>query len=451
MNKLLSFILLFAFLTLFSCGDENNTPEPEIPEIPEEPEIPTETSKYLPLVKISIENGAEVVDKDKYLNAVVTISTRDDKGNAKEVLLPSVKTEIKGRGNSTWRADKKPYRLKLNEKAEVMGMPSNKHWVLLANALDKTLLRNELVFEISRRMQFGYTPRSKSVELVMNDTYRGAYTLVEHIRIDKNRLNIKELKASDADYTGGYFLEIDNRDGKNEPQWFRTTRSNIGTPADDPLTFVIKDPEDAPQHQLDYIQNYIQNIEDIIYGDKGANIISQLSGVLDMKSFIDYYILNELSKNVDGNFRLSTFLYKDAGDPKVYFGPVWDYDIAFGNGRGDNRQPGYGSFNQFISPTGWYVKKAQWYEKLFALPEFDNMVKNRWKELSSDFKTLPSYIDEYVKQINEAQKSNFQKWDINKVYEGLNNPIIHGSYTAEVTYLKKWLSERITWLDSQWK
>lgn len=244
--------------------------------------FPTEGNFY-PLLTINTERGNPIDSKDYYINATITIEQRNEKGIVTNKLLDVTKTEIKGRGNSTWGMAKKPYRLKLDKSTAMLSMPKNKHWVLLANYSDKTLMRNELAFEVSRRMGFAYTPRMKYVDVVLNGDSIGNYLLGEHIRIGEDRVNIPELGATDTDISGGYLLEIDER--KGEPEWFETNEAK--------MVFCINTPEDIPANQKEYISTCIQRIEDILYAKNGVNPVTELPKYLDLTSFIDYYLLNE--------------------------------------------------------------------------------------------------------------------------------------------------------------
>lgn len=385
---------------------------------------------YLPLLTINTENAKPIESKDEYVNATITLEVRDKKGVITEKLLEA-STEIKGRGNSTWGMEKKPYRLKLKESTSILDMPKSKHWVLLANYSDKTLMRNELAFEISRRMEFAYTPRMQYVDVILNGDYVGNYMLGEHIRIDKNRVNVVELGASDEDISGGYLLEIDERTTKEDPQGFMTNKAG--------MTFSISRPEDIPANQKEYISDYIQNLEDVFYSKDDIDPIEELPKILDLKSFIDYFLLNELSKNVDGNLRLSTYVYKNRGDDKLYFGPVWDYDIAFGN-------VDYSGCEQ---THGWYARTAAWYQQFFSHSEFETMVKERWKELRNGvLADLDPFIDETAEKLNMSQKKNFERWQILNI-QVWPNPIVTGSYNGEINYLKTWLSNRLKWMDNE--
>jgi len=384
---------------------------------------------YFPLVTITTTNNAPIVSKDEYLDATLTIQGRTSDGGVGEKLL-EVKTEIKGRGNSTWGMDKKPYRLKFDKSNEVLGMPKNKHWVLLANYSDKTLMRNELAFEISRRMGFAYTPRSQHVDVILNGAYIGNYMLCEHIRIDKERVNITEMKATASDVTGGYLLEIDERRG--EPVYFETKEAK--------MTFCVNRPEDIPNNQKEYISTHIQKLEDALYGKLGS-ATTEAPKYLDLKTFIDYYLLNEISKNVDGNLRLSTFCYKDKGDDKIYFGPAWDYDIAFGNV----------DYDDCWYTSGWHARKAVWYQKFFSHNEFKQKVNARWKELrAGELSSLAPFIDDLAEKMEQSQKRNFSKWNILNKYVWPNK-VLPGTYQGEINYLKSWIEGRMIWMDGELK
>jgi len=390
------------------------------------------TGFYYPLLTIVTENNKPINSKDYYVNATLTIESRDNRGGIVEKLFEAV-TEIKGRGNTTWDMEKKPYRLKFDKSSQVLGMPKSKHWVLLANYSDKTLMRNEVAFEVSRRMGFAYTPRVQYVDVILNGDYVGNYMLCEHIRIDKNRVNVAELEPNDTDITGGYLLEIDER--KGEPVWFETQEAK--------MIFCVKRPEDIPYNQKKYISEHVQKVEDVLYGKNNVNVVEELPKYIDMKSFIDYLLLNELSKNVDGNLRLSTFVYKDRNDEKLYFGPVWDYDIAFGN------------VNYFgcDNTAGWYARTdAKWYRQFFSYDVFDKMVKDRWKELrNGELADLNDFIDKTAQEMEVSQKYNFGRWPILGKYVWPNAAGYENrkSYQDEVDYLKSWLTQRLSWMDQR--
>lgn len=420
------FLYLICLLVIFvSCDKKEDQP------IAKPPVVTKPTLYYYPPVMRIVTDGmVPVASKDDYVKATIIIEERDSSGVVTKKIFEAT-TEIKGRGNSTWDMPKKPYRLKLTDKAAILGMPSNKHWVLLANYSDKTLMRNTLAFEISRRMGFPYTPRMHYVDLYVNGSFEGNYMFGDHVRTGSDRIDIPELKPADTNITGGYHLEIDERRG--EPHYFETQRAG--------MIFCIKSPEDIPTNQFTYIRNHVQKVEDILYGIDGINTVEELPKYIDMKSFIDYYLLNELAKNVDGNLRLSTFVYKKRDDDKLYFGPVWDYDLSFGNANYDDGD----------ATARWLARKAAWYGQFFSHPQFDKMVKDRWKQLRvGELANINTFIDQTSEMLTKSQTSNFVRWKILNEYVW-PNPQIAGSYKGEVSYLKNWLSERIKWMNSELK
>ncbi len=381
----------------------------------------------LPVVYINTENGDPIISKDNYLNGNIKIFPNQ----YISVGVFNAPLQVRGRGNSTWSMPKKPYKVKLNTKASLLGMPSDKDWVLLANYSDKTLMRNYLAFECSNRFSMAYTPRSQFVELVINGEYVGNYSLCEQIKVSSNRLNIKELKITDLttpNITGGYLLEVDERLG--EDFWFRT---NTGVP------ICFNSPDSVDSLQFNYLKDFIQQTEDTLYGANFADTTSGYANFIKTQTFVDWYLINELFKNNDAIFYSSVYMYKDRNS-KLCMGPVWDFDIAGGNIN----------YNGNDNPTGWWIKNAPWISRLFNDPAFVEKVKVRWNSLkTSKIETLIAFADSVANGLENSQKENFRVWPI------LNtlvwpNPAIRGSYANEVEYLKDWLSTRINWMDSMY-
>lgn len=431
MNKhFLAWLLVSSFIFVSCTKNEDPQPTPEPEAQPETPYVPLKT--YYPAkINITTEGNTTILE-DTYINATISIDSCNEAGAVVKNLYNGT-TQIRGRGHSTWEYNKKPYRLKLSNKASLLDMPENKNWVLLANYVDRTLLRNELAFEISRIMEFAYTTRSRYADVTLNGISVGNYQLVEQLRVDQGRVNIPEIKADATDISGGYLLEIDQL--KSEVTWFVTNQSEMVLCLKSPA------PEKIPANQLDYIKKHVQQAEDILYGANGVNVVAEFPKYVDLRSFIDYFLLNELAKNVDGNLRRSTFLYKKPGDNKLYFGPIWDYDVSFGNAPIEG-----------ISPDGWCTRQALWYQKFFAHPEFNQKVIDRWRELRKERITgakLNAFIDESVRKIDRSQKSNFEIWNIlNISQEWPINPG-RGTYANEIQFMKNWINERLMWMDSQ--
>lgn len=380
----------------------------------------------LPLVYIYTQNSAPILNKEDYVDATIKIYPNQ----AVQPILNTA-TEIRGRGNTTWTLPKKPYRLKLGAAASVLGMPSDKDWVLLANHSDKTLMRNSLAYDLGHEMNLAYTPRLTHVDLILNGVYQGNYLIGEHIKADKDRVNIKELEPDDTDpsvINGGYFLELDDyRDGL----FFE-----LGSG----LPFVVKSPDedDITEAQLEYIRNYMQETEDVLFSANFADPVNGYAKYINPGTFIEWYWVNEVLKNIDAKDGSSIFYYKDR-DQKLNMGPLWDLDVAAGNA----------SVNTGDDPTSFYVRESKWFKRLFEDPAFKSAAEARWFTFRDELLTnLPSMIDAYVAKLNLSQQNNFYKWRI------LNTPIwpspvVVGSYAGEVAYLREWMSDRIAWIDSQ--
>ena len=387
-------------------------------------QIRPHTFTGIPVLYIETEAQAPIVSKDDYLNGQLTLLV-NERG---EESLREAAIEIRGRGNTTWQMPKKPYKIKFAEATEVLGMPAHKTWVLLANYADKTLLRNQIAFQLSERFGLVYTPRSQFVDLYLNGAYQGNYQLAEQIKIDENRLNIEELKADDAEdkISGGYLLEIDRR--PDEDTSFRTTQGE---------RFVIKSPEEANPEQVAYIQQYVQTTEDALFADTFADPEQGYAQYIDIESFVDWYLLNELVKNTDARFQNSVYFHKLRGG-KLIIGPVWDYDISMGNIN----------YNMGELPEGWFVREASWYQRLFEDPAFVQQVTARWQALKPEIASVLTDIDQGAAYLDQSQQLNFKRWDIlgRSVWP---NPVVTGSYAGEIAYLKDWLTRRIAWMDSE--
>ncbi len=390
------------------------------------------TTMNLPEFDITTDNAAPVDSENEYLTGSISITPQAGSTDAPY----KGAMEIKGHGNSTWQLPKKPYKVKLSSKSGLLGMASGKNWILLANYDDKSLLRDQVAFETSRRLGMAWTPNSRFVELFLNNQYEGNYQLTEEIDIDKNRVNIPEMVTTDVSgkaVTGGYLMEIDTR-GDPDDILFRTSRGVI---------FDLHDPDPAAPQQLSYIEGYVQQAEDALYSSDFTDATTGYAQYLDRDSFIDWYLVNEIFKNNDAIFWSSCWLYKDRSG-KIFMGPAWDFDTGAGNIN----------YNGNDDPTGWWLRSnpltyTQWTKRLFDDPAFAAAVVTRWKQLkTSQFDTLSTYIDQNAAALQQSQENNFQRWPILGQYV-YPNAEVAGSYQGEVAYLKSWLTQRIAWMDSQ--
>jgi hypothetical protein len=403
-----------------------------------------QVASSLPSLRITTDSGLPVTSKDVYVTGAFELVDAAGARQAGGTL------EIRGRGNSTWNYPKKPYRLKFTDGAAPLGMPSSKHWVLLANYLDKTLVRNEAAFEFARRAGLAWTPRSAQVVVELNGEYLGLYQLTEHVRIAADRVNIPELKKTDtaADLvTGGYLMEIDYRRGED---YCRLTNRGAVLCFGNPETLLTAD--FAP-HKA-YIDGYIDSLEASLYGQQFADPVAGYAAYIDVDSAVNFYLVHELFKNPDSNFFSSVYLYKPRGG-KITFGPVWDFDLAAGNAQWAR----FGFFDG-SDPTGWHTRKqdnrvtdppTNWFTRLFQDPAFEQKVKARWLALraAGAVDALFPYIDRRAAWLSQVQVRNFQRWPVlNTVLQPDLSPVL-GAYDAHVLAMRGWLQQRAAWMDLQ--
>jgi CotH kinase protein len=403
-------------------------PDPPAPD-PEPPVSGYPVADALPVMAITTDDGLPITSKEIYKTARYRVT--DENGT----LLAESSLEIRGRGNNTWEFDKKPYKLKLTNSTALLGMPANKHWVLLANYADRTLLRNEAAFHLGEQLGLAWTPRNVQVEVTLNGEYLGIYALTEQVRVGSQRVNIPELKATDtaaATITGGYLIEVDTRRGEIYcPQSALTL-----------TVFCFNNPEDLTEPGRDvqraYIGAYLDATEAAMFSGGFSDPVNGYAGYIDVDSAIDFYLVNELFKNIDANFNSSVFLFKPRGG-KLFFGPLWDFDRAVGNA------PYLGVEN----PVGWHVRTASWYARLFDDPAFDARVKARWKQLREDgvIEELQDFIDRREAWLSKVQAKNFERWDILYTPIGYNMPV--GPWALQVSGMQDWLQQRVAWMDSQ--
>ena len=380
------------------------------------PTMQTAEDTGLPRVYITTPGGVGINSKDVYVEDG-TLSIFDKNGELELNIL----SDFKGRGNSTWMMPKKPYAIKLSSKAEVMGMPKHKRWVLLANWVDRTLLRNDIAFEIAKKCPaLPWTPRGEFVELYLNGKHRGNYYLCEHIKIDKNRVNIDEIdeETPETDLSGGYLLEFDTYSDA-EINYFYTKHKNLPVTIKEPDEEVITSWE-HPAYT--YIQNFVNYVEDAL--EKGN--YSEIESLIDVKSYAEWWLLYNLVGNLEPAHPKSCYMYKKRNG-KLYAGPAWDFDCAtFIPGR-----------------KGALITQALWYGYLFKHDSFKSLVKERWQALKPEFEKVLTYIDEKTEYIRESNEINLEMWPVTQNV----NEDIDLSYDDAVNRMKEAYLERITELD----
>ena len=382
-----------------------------------------------PAVYIVTDGRRPIKDKETYI--LGTIRVDDPLEEHSSVSSVTAPMKIKGRGNSTWEFfPKKPYHIKLEEKSKMLGMKSDKDWIVIANYNDKTLLRNEVAFELSRICDFSWTPHFHPVDLYFNNVYQGVYEFGEHKEVNKNKVDINP----DA---GDVYLELECY--PDEPYNFWTSMSV-------PLTY--KDPEVPSASLRSQVEGFFREFESVLQSKSFADPEKGYAAYIDVKSFVDNYIVQELTKNYDGNLHKSTFFSLKKGG-KLEFCHLWDFDLSMGNCNFFGDLPGGNG------PEGFYVKDYGfqgygygWYYRLFQDPAFRKMVKNRWNELKPQLETIPAFIDGRAEYLRQAADRNFKRWPILNV-NVWSQAVVTGSYQGEIDYLKDFYTKRLKWLDAE--
>jgi hypothetical protein len=369
---------------------------------------------------------------------------------------------IELRGSSSQSFPKKSYGFNTLDQdgyqidTTILGMPSESDWVLIANFSDKTMLRNVLAYKLYGEMGH-YSPRTRMCELLINNQYQGLYFLGEKIKRSHNRVNIAKLLPDENfgdEVTGGYIIKIDKYTGSSG-EGFASEFPPPVCPNGQTVNFQYEYPDYTiiTQNQKAYIQAFIDTFETALDSASFMDSINGWRKYADENSFIDYFIINEISKNVDA-YRLSTFLFKERhshGD-KLYIGPPWDYDLAFRNADycdGWNPIGWATDFGNFCNGDPWQI--PFWWNKLMLDTGFVSHLKCRWTYLRSnilDTAVLFNYIDSMEIVLDEAQTRNFEMWPILGIYVWPNPGPLPTTYHGEIINLKKWLRDRIAWIDT---
>ena len=382
----------------------------------------------IPVVTIHTKDNQIPFDKETDIEGYVSIISQDGKYILSDTIT------IRERGNASRQFPKKPYRIKFEHKQSVLGSPAKaKKWTLINNYGDKTLLRNPLAYEISKRLNMPFTPFCTPVNVLLNGEYKGCYQLSDQIEVDKNRVNIKEMEPTDNSgeaLTGGYFIEVDGY-ADTEISYFYSQR---GTP----VTIKSPDEEEITPEQKNYIASHFSLME------------NNPAQYLDYNTFLRHFIVGELSGNTDTYW--STYMYKHRGNDTLFVGPVWDFDIAFDN---DYRTYPINNKNDYVYRSGGSVvgymrtltdkviNSSQGADQLLI-----TWIQARWTGI--DAGSLCAYIDQQAQNLQQSQRLNFLRWPILSTNVHMN-PTSRGSYQAEVDYLKKYIENRIVWMDRKLK
>lgn len=461
----------YCIVTVTAKGEEPGPePEPEPEPEPGEyrtwedtganlPDYPTynqvSSSADFPRIDITTDDKRSITSKDTYKDG--TVSFKDPKGMYSDIAeYGPLKMKIRGRGNTTWGAEggiKNPYRMKLYEHPEnkVFGLKRDKDWILLSDVQDPTTLRNAVALRISRMVSMPWTPKYRAAEVYINGSYAGCYLLVEAKETDpENKVPVTVSESGEVD--SGYYLEIDNKWDNDEYFYTETFLKKIK----------YKDPENPTTEQQKFIEGYINEVEKLLQNKQFDKETGYWS-MMEVETFINQYIVQELTMNVDGNMRLSTYFAKDK-DTRLFMPMVWDFDLSLGNctylGKDFDLPYIDGSRD---GPKGWFVKirggypddleyyygkRKTYYQYMFEDPQFVQALKDRWNVVKPRLDKIPAFIDKMAGYNKPAYDHNASAGFNPRGTRWYNNPPdAFENWSDAVDWLKDWYSTRLEWLD----
>lgn len=429
-------------------------------------------SENIPAVFINTESGtSEQINTDKDVKEPGHISVLEANGT---ISFDYPLTYIKGRGNTSYTEfEKKPYQIKLPESVPFLGMSSATKWVFISNSADPTLLRNALSRNLAGHLGLAQSEEGKFVDLYLNGEYVGNYYVTEKIEVKKNRLNITDLEKAteiannNADFalyetawsdttksreipnepeniTGGYLIERDFDDRflkeVEEHGSYFITDSNE--------SFILRSPEYASENQIAYIDNYIQNVENAILSPDGIDECSgeYYTDLIDLDSFVRKYLLEEVTANYDGGVA-SSYFYKDIDsvNDKLFAGPVWDYDVTWGNA------PSYlghiSSSPDRLTRLAAHRDSSVWFSALYAKPEFYQELTSCYENEISDY--LPILAEDILPQLSDMTNASAAmdraRWEEEyRLHEDI------ADREEEIAFLSDYILLRKKFLDKAW-
>lgn len=378
-------------------------------------------SGTLPVMSITTENGQPVIDKENYITATYSI----DPMGFDDIDALSGTLQIRGRGNYTWTEfEKKPYRIKLDEKAKLLGFKKSKHYVLLAHADDDMgFMRDPAGFKMSELAGMAWTPGQKPVELILNGDYRGLYFLVENIRIDKDRVNIfdQEDESPSTDVSGGWLCEIDNYVEPANEQ-ITITEGNGKT-----IKITHHNPEEITSEQEAYLRSQMEAIDRAFFIQDPKS--REFEKIVDLNSLVSFYVIQEVLDNIE-SFWGSCYLHRDRGEDKKWvWGPVWDFGDVY------SREEGH----LFYESPNWGI---HWIDEIVKFESFQDAVVERFMQFVRDeLLPLKSYILDYSASLEAAAKADAERW-----------PDYGNANLAErVNNMMGMLDRRIAFLSKRWE
>lgn len=392
----------------------------------------------LPVVSINTVNSKEPFDKETDIVGYTTIIDKN-KVNTEASMT------IRERGNASRDFPKKPWRLKFDKKQRPLGATAKaKKWTLINNYGDKSLIRNLVAFEMAKRLKMEYVPYGEPVDVVLNGEYKGTYQLCDQVEVGEGRVPVEEMAATDIEgeaLSGGYLVEIDAyADQEPAGEWFY---------ADYGLPVTIKSPDPGVTQQFDYIRNYISSMVRSVLSVRNSDTAPAYREIIDIDSFLKHFIVGELAANTDTYW--STYMYKFRGNPKLYTGPVWDFDLGFDN---DKRTYPVNSMKTYLYDSGVASSAAVMKNLVDKIIKTDlstkGDIKRIWSQARNSYdltaESLCNFVDSLAERVSDSQQLNFMRWPVLRQYVHMN-PRVPANYAAEITFMKNYLQEAFKRLD----
>ena len=411
----------------------------------------------LPVLYLNTEVSMEEITHDAYVFGDMKLVYGNDSADFtytfSKVKKGEKKEGIKGRGNTTWLMDKKGYAIKFDKKQSLFGLPAAKKWCIIANYADKTLLRNVYASLLAKNIfNAEWNPSFRPVEVVWNGVYQGNYILCERNTVSAGRVDVQDISDYSEDnigsgdfvdkngdelvdlFDGGFILEIDG--WRDSPFWFESEKAKAPV--------ALKDPDEVSEYIQEHVRTIVQTAENFLYAENFKDTTDGWRKFFDEKSVIDWFFVNEIARNHDAKDFSSIYKFYSPADGKLHYGPIWDFDVGFGN-DGDG---------EVAAVTGWYVKNGFWTIRMFEDSLFVHNVIERWNEQKEALNaSVQDMFLSLASSDSVSAECNFMKWDIlgKKVHTNSAGYEERLTYKSEVDYMKTWVEERIAWIDNALK
>ena len=376
----------------------------------------------VPTVYIETENGRSITSKEQYTKCTLTIVDGDS-------IATYPDTEIRGRGNSTWwNSDKKAYRIKFATKQKLLGrhFANARSWTLLANHGDKTMIRNALTYDLGRFMGMKFCPAARFVDVYLNGTYRGTYQLSDQVQAHKRRIDISEEE--------GCILEVANENSREEPY----ITSSVYR-----ITYNVKNPKDEflTMQKRIAIGQWIEGMERAVRGNDFADPERGYRAYIDEEDLVNWYVGAEITGNIDALY--SIYMWKDADEQKMHFGPLWDLDIGYDNSSERSLLREMEAYLGLWNRPYEQLLRRMWQDWWFA-----NACADRLNELVANGleQYLLDHIDSLSAAISQSQAENYRVWPINKEVFSFEKHRYYNNYQAYVDDLKNFVRVHIPYL-----